>query len=270
MNDPLKKFVQENREAFDHLVPPTDVLQRLKTQLVPPPVVKKPFMQRHGKAIWLVAASSLVGIVCTYVLLSRPDMPQGGGAEPRIAQQADTEVVAPRPAKGMPSAADSSLSNEPSPQVAIAQRPQPSPSKKAVRPASAQPHTPPLFSRLADSTSASIRLAAILEIEQSNKLDDHTLTKLFSTMNHDANTNVRLAALDVLSRQLHRPQVADRFADALAVQSDPVVQLGLVKIAAQLNHVAVEEALFALARSPYTFSAVKDEAYAILLNQDKL
>jgi hypothetical protein len=64
--------------------------------------------------------------------------------------------------------------------------------------------------------------------------------------------------------------VADLLATALTGQDDPLVQLGIVRIAAQLDHVGIEEALFAVARSPYTFEAVKDEAYAVLLYQEKL
>src|SRR5690606_12032638 len=122
----------------------------------------------------------------------------------------------------------------------------------------------------ADSTSASNRLAAILEIEQMERMDAQFVAMLSETMNHDGNTNVRLAALDVLSRHLDDPQVADVLATALTSQDDPLVQLGIVRIAAQIDHVGIEEALFAVARSPYTFEAVKDEAYAVLLYQEKL
>ena len=93
---------------------------------------------------------------------------------------------------------------------------------------------------------------------------------LSETMSHDGNTNVRLAALDVLSRHLDDPRVADLLAMALTSQDDPLVQLGIVRIAARIDHVDIEEALFAVARSPYTFEAVKDEAYAVLLHQEKL
>src|SRR5690606_11473347 len=118
--------------------------------------------------------------------------------------------------------------------------------------------------------SASTRLAAILEIEQSGRMDDSLRTMLSETMNHDGNTNVRLAALDVLSRHLNDPEVADLLATALTSQDDPLVQLGIVRIAAQIDHMGIEEALFTVARNPYTFTAVKDEAYAVLLHQEKL
>ena len=257
MNDPIKKFVQRNRDAFDHLEPPAEALQRVKARLIPVRQVKEGFFQRHQRATWWIAAGLLAGVVCTYVLLNhspttlQPD-------ELDLAQRPMSEVAT---AEIVPD----EKHGETLPAPTVEQPPAEEPRHLAAR-----PKPKPLATRLADSTSASIRLAAILEIEQSGRMDDRIRSMLSETMNHDDNTNVRLAALDVLSRHLKDPQVADLLADALTDQDDPLVQLGIVKIAAQLNHVGIEEALFAVARNPYTFTAVKDEAYAVLLHQEKL
>jgi hypothetical protein len=258
MNDPIKKFIERNRDAFDHLEPPTEVLQRLKVQLAPVSQVKKGFFQQRQRITWLVAAALLAGVACTYVWLNfshnapHPD-------EPDLAQQSDhkapTTVIVP---------VEKHIETQPAPKI---EEPQ-----EEIRHVTAQatPTPKPLADRLADSSSASARLAAILEIEQSGRMDDQLKSMLSETMNNDNNTNVRLAALDVLSHHLQDPKVAEILAAALTDQDDPLVQLGIVKVAAELNHVGIEEALFAVARNPYTFTAVKDEAYAVLLHQEKL
>lgn len=263
MNDPLKKFVQQHREAFDRLEPPTGVLQRLQTQLKPEPTLpaatrQAPVLARYRRTAWLVAASLLIGLVCTYLFFDggwtqRHEEPQVVfqpidrepiNVEPHVAEETETPTVPPIEKSQQQEARNTVANREPAPV--------------------------PLAVRLADSTSASTRLAAILEIEQSERMNGHIVAMLSETMNHDGNTNVRLAALDVLSRHLDDPQVADLLAAALTTQDDPLVQLGIVRIAAQIDHVGIEEALFAVARSPYTFEAVKDEAYAVLLYQEKL
>lgn len=258
MNDPLKKFVQQHREAFDRLEPSAEVLRRLQRQLKPTPARQRLVFQKYPWTIGLVAASLLIGLFCTYLLFD------GGWLrhknEPHIAQQ---------PVEKTPLTAEPPVVQE---AEGPAEAPVAEPPKQEARNVAVQPKPMPipLAVRLADSTSASTRLAAILEIEQSGRMDHPLRSMLSETMNHDGNTNVRLAALDVLSRHLNDPKVADLLATALTSQDDPLVQLGIVRIAAQIDHTGIEEALFAVARNPYTFTAVKDEAYAVLLHQEKL
>lgn len=257
MNDPLKKFVQQHREAFDKLEPSAEVLQRLQQQLRPTPAWQRHIFQKYPWAIGLVAASLLIGLFCTYLLFD------GGPRhdnEPPIALQR----VEKTPLTAEPPVVHEVETPAEGP---VAEPPKPEARNVAVQP---KPMPIPLAKRLADSTSASTRLAAILEIEQSGRMDGPLKAMLSETMNHDGNTNVRLAALDVLSRHLNDPEVADLLATALTSQDDPLVQLGIVRIAAQIDHMGIEEALFTVARNPYTFTAVKDEAYAVLLHQEKL
>ncbi|WP_262248868.1 HEAT repeat domain-containing protein [Parapedobacter soli] len=249
MNDPLKKFVQQHREAFDGLEPPTGVLRRLQMQLKPE--------RRYRRAAWLVAASLLIGLVCTYLFFDGEAIQRH--SEPQIVHQ---------PVEPAPRTADSSVTAQVELPVEAPVEEQPQEARHRVAPR--EPAPVPLAVRLADSTSASTRLAAILEIEQSGRMNGRIVAMLSETMNRDGNTNVRLAALDVLSRRIDDPQVADLLAAALTTQDDPLVQLGIVRIAARIDHVGIEEALFAVARNPYTFEAVKDEAYAVLLYQEKL
>ena len=49
-----------------------------------------------------------------------------------------------------------------------------------------------------------------------------------------------------------------------------MVQLGLVTILGKMKDLNINDKLYALANDPNTFDAVKDEAYSILLKDDKL
>lgn len=264
MNDPIKKFVQHHREAFDHLEPPDGVLQRLRGQLVPAPVAGKPLFRRYGGAPWLVAASLLVGILVAYLMFGERNELRPGDGE--VAVRPHTPQVTDAVTAMIPD------SNEQSNNPAITHG---QPARSAAPNRVAATKRPvviprPLADRLADSSSASTRLAAILEIEESGRMDHEILDMLARSLHTDGNTNVRLAALDILSHHIDNQEVANLFANSLTSQDDPLVQLGIVKVAARIDDIAVEDALFALARDPRTFLPVKDEAYAILLHRDRL
>jgi hypothetical protein len=96
------------------------------------------------------------------------------------------------------------------------------------------------------------------------------LQMLTLTLNHDKNTNVRLAALSLMEKFNYDGHVANSLVSSLDKQDDPIVQLGLVSILGKMKNVNIDDRLESLARSPETFAAVRDEAYRILLKQNKL
>ncbi|MGA9118310.1 MAG: HEAT repeat domain-containing protein [Bacteroidota bacterium] len=58
---------------------------------------------------------------------------------------------------------------------------------------------------------------------------------LVNTMQHDRNVNVRLAALDALSRDVHDPVVRREIIHALPGQTSPLMQIALVDILVQID-----------------------------------
>jgi len=127
-----------------------------------------------------------------------------------------------------------------------------------------------LYARLRDSSSASMRLSAVLEIERTGKINYNVLDSLAKTLNNDSNSNVRLAALNVIGQYANDKHATSLLVNSFSTQADPLVQLGLVGLLGKVDNVKVEHRLFALAEDPNTFAAVKDEAYVALLNQNKL
>jgi HEAT repeat protein len=95
--------------------------------------------------------------------------------------------------------------------------------------------------------------------------DDQIVKVLVRTMNEDTNTNVRLAALDALSKFNAENSVRQALINSLAIQKDPVVQIALIQLLVKLKEEAVLKQLEKLTKDASTMKAVKDEAYTGIL-----
>jgi hypothetical protein len=76
--------------------------------------------------------------------------------------------------------------------------------------------------------SASQRLQGVTWTRREGQLDPQVLTALMHTLRYDASVDVRLAALDALSRHAGQPQVRKTVVDALQEQQSPLVQVALI------------------------------------------
>jgi len=76
--------------------------------------------------------------------------------------------------------------------------------------------------------SASGRLEGVTWTRREGQLDPQVLSALMHTLRYDPSVDVRLAALDALSRHSGQPQVRSSVADALQEQQSPLVQVALI------------------------------------------
>ena len=76
--------------------------------------------------------------------------------------------------------------------------------------------------------SASQRLEGVTWTRREGQLDPQVLTALMHTLRYDSSVDVRLAALDALSRHAGQPQVRKTVVDALQEQQSPLVQVALI------------------------------------------
>lgn len=76
--------------------------------------------------------------------------------------------------------------------------------------------------------SASERLQAVSYSQHEERLDPQVLNALLHTLRYDQSVDVRLAALDALSRHAAQPQVRTGVTDALQAQQSPLVQVALI------------------------------------------
>ncbi|WP_199119322.1 HEAT repeat domain-containing protein [Pedobacter sp. ASV28] len=264
MSDPFKKYVQENRDAFDHLEPAADLFQKIKSNLKKeaPALVQKNTIKLFAYTKWAVAACILIALTITYALFNhseyiaapKPQIVQKTGIEkPSVLKQIDLKED-----KGGSLLANNKIEHQ---------------AKKVIASTSHLPTSvsiAEMLVNLTDSSSASNRLAAILEIQKTEHINNYVIAQLTKTLNNDGNSNVRLAALNLMSKYANDSYVSTMLQQSLSTQKDPLVQLGLINLLGQMDNVKIDDKLFALANDPSTFEAVKDQAYIILLNQNKL
>jgi hypothetical protein len=122
-----------------------------------------------------------------------------------------------------------------------------------------------VISQINNQQSPSQRILGVRASYESGKPDDEIVKVLIETMNDDPNTNVRLAALEALSKFQDEPVVRKALIQSLSVQQDPVVQIGLIQLLVKMKEKGVVNELKRIVDDVYTIKAVKDEAYTGLL-----
>ena len=122
-----------------------------------------------------------------------------------------------------------------------------------------------MMSLIDNKSSASQRLQGVNVALTIATADDEVVRALAKRMNEDPNTNVRLAALDALSKFHDEPLVHKVLIDALASQKDPIVQIALIQLMVKMKEKGVVNDLKRIVDDEATMKAVKDEAYSGML-----
>src|SRR6266705_3029148 len=82
------------------------------------------------------------------------------------------------------------------------------------------------------------------------QLDPQVLSALLHTLRCDASVDVRLAALDALSRHGRQPQVHKGILDSLQQQQSPLVQVALIDLLLEWRDPDAAQRLLALQQAP--------------------
>lgn len=122
-----------------------------------------------------------------------------------------------------------------------------------------------MLAMMDNQLSASQRMIGVSVAYEMEKPDDEIVNVLVKTMNEDVNTNVRLAALDALSKFSNEEQVRNELIGSLKTQKDPVVQIALIQLLVKMKEKGVLNQLEKITRDAGTLKAVKDEAHAGIL-----
>ena len=122
-----------------------------------------------------------------------------------------------------------------------------------------------MMTMMTNSQSASQRMLGVAATYQIDQPDDEIVNALLKAMNEDANTNVRLAALEALGKFHHQAHVRTALITSLAKQKDPVVQISLIRLMVEMKEKSVIQELDRITRDKESIKAVKDEAYSGLL-----
>lgn len=247
MNNNLEEFVQKNRAEFDAFTPDPAVLQRIQQQLNQPN--KKEAIVIPIKNLRWVAAASIIVLI-------------GSGLLFWPSKNNKTEVVKNNPTtptKLVPVIIEKSLPIIKTPE--IVENPNPSINRFAALQASLAKEKQYIFYQLSNTESASMRLSGATAAYEMKNADKDIIDVLVKTMNTDPNSNVRLAALDALSKFYREKYVKKQLVSALSKQKDPIVQIALIQLLTQMKENTIVSELQKIAQDGNSMDAVKDQAY---------
>ncbi|MCF2491397.1 zf-HC2 domain-containing protein [Dyadobacter sp. CY347] len=88
---------------------------------------------------------------------------------------------------------------------------------------------------LIENPSATERLRAVSYTSDITHADERVIDALFTTLNNDANVNVRLVALEALTQFATDAVVREGLVKSLAVQDSPMVQVALADVMVKLQ-----------------------------------
>lgn len=108
--------------------------------------------------------------------------------------------------------------------------------------------------------SAGERLQGVSYSQREDHLDPQVLAALIHTLRYDNSVDVRLAALDALSKHAAQPQVHQGVVDALQEQQSPLVQVALIDTMLEWRDPDVAEQLRNFAKTPNLNPVVRQRA----------
>ncbi len=83
---------------------------------------------------------------------------------------------------------------------------------------------------LLEQPSANKRLQAVNEVNELKEVEEIVINALFTTLNNDVNTNVRLATIESLSNFVYLPSVREGLVQSIIKQNSPLVQIALADL----------------------------------------
>lgn len=124
-----------------------------------------------------------------------------------------------------------------------------------------------MMAKLQNQGSAGQRLQGVsvslnMKLEQA---DDEIVNALVHTLETDDNTNVRLASLEALARFHEQPHVRTELVKALSKQTDPAVQIALIRLLVEIKAKDSLKELQRISSDELLLPAVQDEAHAGIL-----
>lgn len=123
-----------------------------------------------------------------------------------------------------------------------------------------------MLSLIGNENSASQRIRGVnVALNEISYADDEVVSALVTTLNEDKNSNVRLAALEALSKFHQEPAVRKALVTSLSKQDDPVVQIALIQLMVKMKEKGVLKDLNRIIEDNNSIQPVKDEAHSGIL-----
>lgn len=257
MDNELEQFIEKNREAFDNRMPDPAVLARIQQQLHMP-VKKKGVLISMQKLRWAAAACFLViAGVAVFRMMDQPATKPTGTAD----------LVSAAPQKPIPATGREENNKTEAANIhsSLTQQAVSTPGTNAGIDVELNAQKTAFFAGLQNMELPSKRLIAAGQAYQLKNADKEIVDALVKAMNTDPNTNVRLAALEALSRFHRESYVKKQLVQSLNKQKDPVVQIELIQLLTKMKQSSILDELEKITNDGGTMDAVKDEAHRSIL-----
>ncbi len=109
-------------------------------------------------------------------------------------------------------------------------------------------------------SSASKRIMAVNISEELDRLEPELREALFLSLNGDKSENVRLAALEALSRYAGVPEIREELVKSFSLQTDPIIQISMINMMVNLKEKASVPVMEKLIADETTYESVKNQA----------
>lgn len=257
MSSELEKFIQQNREAFDDRTPGADVLSRIQERMVQAPVKE----ERPKALVISFRTLRMVAAACVLVLagfaiwwVNQDASTAEGLVASKQDQQQNNNPILPKEETVQPNTMASTTAPEKTTGEAAQQLIKENDQQKQM-----------LFASLGNMESPSTRIAAAMKAYRMQAADKDIVDALVSTMNEDPSTNVRMAALEALSRFHRENYVKKKLIASLKKQKDPMVQIELIHVLTEMKQKSILDDLQKMVQDVNTNEAVKERAYSSIL-----
>lgn len=117
---------------------------------------------------------------------------------------------------------------------------------------------------LLEHPSASERLRAVSYVNEIDTVDRRMKDALLTTLNNDENVNVRLTALETLSKMTGDPKVREGLIQSISQQESPLVQSALADIMLSIQEKKSVRSFQQLLKKPETNEAIKTKIQATI------
>jgi hypothetical protein len=270
MKSKLEKFIDEHSEELDHRTPDPAVLSRIMQQINEPRITEsKPAEKKTGIVVsframrWLAAAClAMVSVAILWKVQQKPEEQLGQITKVIRKEITDTAI---RQTKPLP--AEHFAQNQPPTnshrfdEVDQNMAARKSRVGSQVQKMEAVPVGQVLLAKLENRTSPASRIAALSRMDKADAVSHDVVDVLVKTLNSDPNSNVRLAAMDGLSKFYRESYVRKQLVNSLKKQQDPVVQIALISLLTKMRESAILTELESLVKDDNTMDAVKESAY---------
>ena len=280
MKDPLKKYIQDNREEFDTLEVPDEMFGKIMSKLNEPNISEdRKIIPLFEWKKWVAAASVvLIFSFGFYTLWNQNKSEKTIVATQEKVKTSDENLIDILNQKKEFKTAKIETTKQETVSESFVSKHLVS-SKKIVEVQSLAKNNnlkkennfdkSKALELLDNQYSASSRLQGIALLKDFSVSDEQLIKVLSERALSDENTNVRLAAVETLSAHIENPEVGKNIRQIFLQQDDAMVQKELIAILGKQNsaelNAEVNAKLKELALNPTTVAFVKDEAYAVLM-----